>query len=336
MKIGIGLIVRNEAINIVSCLEQFTWADYICIVDTGSNDDTDVIAHLWYAKHRRNLVLSYHHAKEQVSELIDGQWLIRDFSKARNIYLDYLDDKVDYVYAASVGAILDQPEKMKEVVKSGHEVYTFNVKRGGATFIHHRLWKTKLGIRYKGAVHECANINGKTMAPSGITVTHESGNTSTQEPSNKRNLRILEGEYKKRPGTRTLFYYAMALKDSKDYKGAVKIYREYLAMGGNAYHDERMFAWIYLVRCLRKFDPQAALQAGYKALGEDQRFSEIPMEMSYIYCEQRQYKKALAMAILAHQPPPKSDLFVEPSRYKQEPIKMIDFVQNIKAVRSTP
>ena len=332
--IGLGLMIRNEAKNLVEFLNQcVSFADIFCIVDTGSSDNSKEIALSW-GKSSKDKKVIYIEAKKMVSEEINGEWLINDFALARNIYVETLDPLVDYVFTASVGNIIHAPHKIKEVIKSNNKVYGFKIKRGIGTFTHHRLFKTKLGIRYFGAVHEYPDIWRAKEDPvdTGLVITHECGNQSSQESSAKRNLRILEREYKKKPSSRTLFYYAMALRDCKLHKEAVKIYDEYLA-GPDLYHDERMFAHYYKMCCLSTYHPNDAIKAGYKALADDQRFSEIPMLMAYMYWNAKRYDKALAMCLLAQQQPPKSDMFLELCKYKQEPLDMINKIQNLKVAK---
>lgn len=43
-KLSVIIITKNEAANIQACLESVAWADEIIVVDSGSSDDTVVIA----------------------------------------------------------------------------------------------------------------------------------------------------------------------------------------------------------------------------------------------------------------------------------------------------
>ncbi len=331
--IGVGLMIKNEEKELESFLDQcIPFADCVCVVDTGSTDHSKEIALTWSKK--TGITLYYIEAKRMVSEEVNGDWLICDFALARNIYLEQLDSLVDYIFTASVGNIIHEPAKIRDLVKSNHKVYGFTVKRGIADFTHHRLFKTKLGIQYHGKVHEYPDVFkvGEAPCSSGLTITHEAGNKTSQESSTKRNLRILERVYKENPSPRTRFYYAMALRETGYISDAIRVYKEYLA-GPTPYHDERMFAYYYLLKCYMNTNPTEVIRIGFKALGEDQRFSEITMFMAYAFFNSKKYDKALAMCLLAIQSPPNSAMFIEACKYKEEPLKMINQIQDLKAAR---
>ena len=53
------------------------------------------------------------------------------------------------------------------------------------------------------------------------------------------------------------------------------------------------------------------------------------MHMAYLYFNDKNYTKALSMCLLAHQPPPKSDMFLEHDKYKDEPLLMIEKLKRL-------
>ena len=87
MKIGLNMIVKNEAHVIKRCLDSLrveNLIDYYHIIDTGSTDGT------------QEIIKEYFKEKN-----IDGQiekYLFTDFSDCRNRALNGIKDKVDYVF----------------------------------------------------------------------------------------------------------------------------------------------------------------------------------------------------------------------------------------------
>ncbi len=349
MKLGVGMIVKNEENDLPACLESVKWADVLCIVDTGSTDRTrEVIEHFCNDKgfafrdlktfrsaalfisvspptERTCIYITYTEASEQV----DGKWLLNDFSMARNAYVMLLDSIVDWVLWMDADDVLLDPAAVLPLLQEPYDVFSFPIvaKAGEKSFAHHRLWRTKQGTRYQGACHEYPKWPlGSRVKSTSIEILHRWGHHDSQEPSASRNLRILEREYAnpERRTPRMLFYLANSYRDAGKLREAVKVYREYLVKP--SFHEEEMFARLYLARCLRFLNEfGAAFTAGFEALARDQRFSEIWMELAYCFQACKQPTRALGFARSALQPIPASTLFPEPNKYTDQPHRIMSF-----------
>ena len=94
--IGVGMIVKNEEKDLPRCLESLLslTPDYLCVIDTGSTDRTEMVVRMWCDKH--GIPYTFRTYLE-ASEHVGGQWRLCDFGKARNEYVDHLDFKVDWL-----------------------------------------------------------------------------------------------------------------------------------------------------------------------------------------------------------------------------------------------
>jgi glycosyltransferase involved in cell wall biosynthesis len=328
-KVGVGMIVKNEERDLPKCLDSIkSVADLICIIDTGSTDKTEEVARMWG---RVNRTPVHYATYTGASHQENGQWLIDDFSKAKNKFVEYLDSRCDYLLWMDADDVLTNPgavNKFVSIPNERPEIFVFEIKSGNCEWFHHRMWRTKQNIWFEGACHEYPKW-GKEMLEitTNARIEHNWEPGQGQEPSVGRNLRILRRVYHEgtpeEKTSRIIFYYGSALREVGRYEEAAQVFREYLARPA-LFWEERMFAHLYLTRALRAHgDLGGAFTAGYVALSEDQRFSEIPMEMAYMFESIGEYDKAIAHCYLALQKPPKSVLFLELNKYELEPWRVI-------------
>ena len=116
---------------------------------------------------------------------------------------------------------------------------------------HHRAWKTKLGIKFDGKIHEYPILGNNSVFILEDTIIHHDAAPGIGETSNARNLRILEAELKENPADlRTLFYMANTHKYAGRFVEAIKYYDQRIKTGVG-YFDELLFAYLYKARCER-------------------------------------------------------------------------------------
>lgn len=326
MKIGVGIIAKNEQDSILALLESVSWADEICVVDTGSTDGTESVVMEFAKKHSPYLK----YIKTMKHSNSDGE--IMDFAGARNEYVLWLDNRVDFIFTLSCGNIIKDPHLVRGKICGEYNLYGCTVTRGGSSFIHHRIFRTGVGIRYFGRVHEIP------MAPSSVgsltkqidvVISHEAGTGQNQESYIKRNLRLTRAMFDDRQSPRNAFYLANALKDSGAFKEAIEAYTFYLGIAD--WLDERMFARLYLMRCMVKVgDVRGAIACGWKALSECDRYAEITYEMAKIYFNEGDYNMATGFCFLCLHEPPDSLLFIEKDKYTSAPLALIERIENEK------
>ena len=339
LNLGVGMIVKNEEKDLPECLDSIkNIADLIYIVDTGSTDNTFKVIQDWAIANgwqgffdgaepevlvsKTILIRSYTGASEKDEK---GNWTLWNFSKARNQYVKALDKLVNWLLWMDADDVLLEPEKIPNLLLQPFDIFGFGIvsRPVGYTsrFNHHRLWRTEKGIKYHGACHEYPSWPPTSREKlTELNIHHRWTHNPAQETGVSRNLRILERQYQNgHKDNRTLFYYANSLREAMQYATAITIYREYLKNPAS-YWDESVFARLFLIRSLRATAKMGeAYSEGFKALAEDQRFSEIQMELAYMYRDAGLWTKAIGMCYLAMQPVPKSQLFIEMDKYTDQP-----------------
>lgn len=349
--IGTGMIIKNEGKIIYRSLENVRpFSTVMCIVDTGSTDDTfaEIVRfatdHGWevqsYPTPRTitNGTIIYHQY-HGASELENGDWKLWNFGRARNEYIRILDPIVDYIWWSDADDQILQPDAISHLPPAdpttptvwGFKLITSLQPNNAVEWIHHRLFSTKNGACYNDTMwcHEYCSFPDFRHVSTDLKILHEHVDAPVKEDSTPRNLRILERQYKSGQFTpRTLFYYANTLKDASRWVEAIKIYDEYHAHPEALFHDERMYAHIYKARCYRHLGmtPQH-VAACFKGMAEDHAFSELWVELSYGFNQLGFKNKARACSIAALQPPPPTQLFLEPACYNSEPARILTYTQ---------
>lgn len=355
-RIGTGMIVKNERDVIFKCLSRIdVFSELICIIDTGSTDDTlseikrfaqeygwklletDYARALTLSKkHEKTIIyLQYLEASEQDE---NGNWALWDFGKARNAYVDILDRLVDWLFWVDADDEVLNPEKFltlddPNVGVWSAQIVTDKTDNPSHTWIHHRLWKTEKGVRHYGKCHEYPGFHNIAQKDSGVRIFHQHQNATGKEPGIPRNLRILQRCYDEGDRSpRTLFYLANTLRECLKFQEATDLYTAYLQTGGG-FHDEVVFAHIYRARCYRFWGMtdkensakyyQKALECAFQGLAYDERFSELWMELSYTYWLLKDMKKSNATSLAAIGYLPSTTLFPEKDKYNSEPIRML-------------
>jgi tetratricopeptide (TPR) repeat protein len=188
-----------------------------------------------------------------------GDWKLWNFSKARNRFVDLIEQKRKssenpngYEWLLWMDADDElRSKKLKTLCYyDQYQVHAVQMHSGDLRWPHHRMWKLGLGIKYSGACHEYPTYGGKTeFYHKDIEIYHDAA-SGVGETSNSRNLRILERELAENPTPRGAFYLGNTYKDAGRWLDAVEPYKKRLAFG-HGYADEYYFACLYLGRCLR-------------------------------------------------------------------------------------
>lgn len=235
MRVSACLIAKNEAENILRCLESLRGiTNEVIVVDTGSNDNTEELALNYGAK-------VYHF-----------QW-DNDFSNARNFALDKTkSDWIIFIDADEyfevntrkiLGKALKQVNKNKEfdaILCKMINTEGFNGKKISENPTL-RIFRGNCGIRYKGAVHEQPYKGNNPLRIISLTefplIIYHTGYSSTLLlEKTKRNLKILENEVENNNITNQTYYYISSMHSNlRNFDEAINYAR--LALSEKTFKD---------------------------------------------------------------------------------------------------
>jgi tetratricopeptide (TPR) repeat protein len=330
MKIGLGLIVKNEEKDLPACLESFIPAvDAIVIVDTGSSDGTINAA----MKALRHTGIDYQVVT--FLECNDDEGRMRDFSLARNQYIKLLEEMdVDFIMSADADDILITTDIKKVIEENEGDFFSINYRMdSGLTFNSYKIWRKSMRARYVGRVHECLAVNWeKRVHHIPITVQHHYVSHANQENGTQRNLRILKEEIY--PPLRSLFYYANENVDIKNYDEAIKWYCEYIRRvnaGETCWFAELAHCYFRAARWLQALGKtDEAIRLSKELLSKDPTWSESWCELAYIYTTQKRYDEAERCCLEAMKNKYVQRLFSEQDKYSVTPCNMLLHIRQIK------
>ena len=326
MKIGLGLIVKNEQIDIVTCLNSFApLVDYVYIVDTGSTDNTVEIAQgILDSFKKPNRIITFLDAN-------DSDGLLCDFSAARNVYIRELESlDMDYILSIDADDTFIGPADLRAYLSDHSDIDVHGLKyflNDEVSINTYRLWKTGFGIRYEGRVHECITIpwDRAKVSEGAITIKHNPTSHEGQEHSGKRNMRILRKEIY--PSFRAMFYWANENVDAGNYEEAVKWYLEYIRRakaGERPWPVELAHCYFRGARWLHHLKrTEEAERLCLELLSWDPSWSEAWCELAYINRLRGDFEKMKFFAKKALDNKYVPRLFSEPDKYTTTPANML-------------
>lgn len=322
--IGMGLIVRNEEIDIVACLNTFIPAvDYICVIDTGSTDDTFKVAHGILSASGKPFQLS------TFTEASDAEGRLCDFSRARNEYVKILESKqLDYLMSVDADDTLVTPY-FKDILRDNPADF-YGIKyrmNDNFWFNSYKIWRNGMGTRYQGRVHECLAVDWTKVVKEveSIEFLHRFTAHPNQECGTDRNMRILRSEIY--PPLRSLFYWANENVDAKNYHEAVKWYLEYIRrvkLGEHTWNIELAHCYFRAARWSAFLGfVDEAIRLSEELLNFDPTWSESWCELSHLSMCKGKYDEAINYALSALKNEFKPRLFSEPDKYSTTPAFLI-------------
>jgi glycosyltransferase involved in cell wall biosynthesis len=328
MKLGMGLITRNEEMDLPECLNTFLpVVDYVVIVDTGSTDNTVGVAkNILDASGKKYELFSY-------TDSSDSEGRLCNFSAARNQYIKRLEaTDCDYYMSVDADDTLTTPGIRGMIKKNPADFYAIKYRMNpGFFFQSYKIWRAGLGVRYVGRVHECLSIDwSKKIHNSDIEFLHRYTENPLQENGTQRNLRILKQEIY--PPLRTLFYYANENVDAKNYPEAIKWYLEYIRRskaGENCWNVELAHCYFRAARWLQALGhTEQAISLSKELLTIDPSWSESWCELAYIAKLQGDFKSMRTYCLKALENKYEPRLFSEADKYTTAPIGMMATVPN--------
>jgi len=269
MTISAVILARDDASTLRACLESVRpHVDELCILDTGSTDESERIAR------------EFADRWERWTGCNDSEGRIDDFAAARNHALSLASG--DYHFWCDADDILVGGENLRKLAaqrQADNQVwlipyeYQFDGK-GNCTCIH---WRENLVYplakqRWHSPVHEYmaneAPVGSVATVPTQLVRRIHRKAQSTRPPEPRRNLRILEKYYKRVGETdvRALYYYGVELSMAGEIGEALRILRRYTQLSN--WGDERCLAFLEIARIQQEAirDQESAVEWAQKAM----------------------------------------------------------------------
>jgi len=341
-EISVCLIVKNESRQIESCLKSIRpHVQEICVVDTGSDDETPEI------------VKKYADKFEVFTGCNDSEGRIESFSEARERSFDLATKP--WVMWIDGDDEVQGAERLPEIVIR-HEVerngspalimlpYEYSHDHlGNVTCLHYRerLATPRSAFKWRSPVHEVLNPeqSGTCMFQSDqvriVHRRHASGKPS--EPG--RNLRILKAHYSKvgESDIRLLYYLGLEYGNAGDLGNAFRFHKRYVELSG--WDDEKFLACLKIAehyQSLGQYDD--AVQWALKCIIVREGWAEayFSLAKSFYFMaqrggpdERRNWERSVHYARLGlSMPPTKTILFINPLERSYEIHKFLNLALN--------
>lgn len=334
MKIGLGMIVRNEEVDLPKCLETFLPnVDVACILDTGSTDKTMAVARTILKAWGKPFIL------EKYLDASDAEGRMCDFAKARNEYVRRLeefrfthdDSYVDYIVSADADDIYLSPFALKIYIdEHPADIYMYKYWIADTEFfLSYRMWKADKCLRYSGKVHEVLGVDWKlNILQSDIEIKHCVGHHEGQENGSDRNRRILRPEIY--PPLRSLFYWANENVDIGNHKEAIKWYIEYIRRckeGEHCWDVELANCYWRAARWLQYIgEIDASNLVAHELVNLDPSWSEAWCQLAYNASVKGDLELMKKYALKALENTFTPRLFSEPDKYTTTPAQLLAYV----------
>jgi tetratricopeptide (TPR) repeat protein len=221
-------MVKNEALNIRATLEAAKpIIDYWIICDTGSTDDTEIIA-------------------KEVLKGIPGEYVHRpwvNFGYNHSEVAVLTKDKANYSLMLDGDFLVELNNFNKEYLVA--DQYDLLIHWVGTGFYNPLLFSNRLSWKSVGVVHEywyAEGVKTREKLPS-LNINHDRHGPA--RPKGGNDLVLLEQGVKDEPNnSRYHFYLANTLRDIGRYQDAIDMFNKRVAMGGWA---EEVFYSLYQI-----------------------------------------------------------------------------------------
>jgi len=298
--ICLGMIVKNEALNIKATLESVkSIIDYWIICDTGSTDDTEIIA---------KEVL-----KNIPGEYVHRQWI--NFGYNRSEVAMLTKNKADYSIMLDADFLVRlNGFNKKDLIDDQYDII---IKWVGTSFYNPLLFSNRLAWKSVGCVHEYWYAEGVKTRSKLTTLYFDHERHGPARPKGLYDLTLLEQGIKDEPNNaRYHFYLANTLRDVGKYEEAIEMFNKRVEMKG---WDEEVFYSKYQIGlCFELLGEIEAAKVSYLSAWEYRPSRAEPLWRLAALCRKKgEYQQAYLFANKGMEIPyPNDIIFVDRPTYE--------------------
>ena len=260
--LSVCMMVRDEAAVLQRCLDSLAglW-DELCIVDTGSKDDTVAIA-------RKNgaIVAECHDCNDESGRIVD-------FSRPRNVAL-VMASRAWVLQIDADEVLREGRDALREHVERGvHDSVATRVRSDGAEWYSRRLFKRSAAGRYVSPIHEYVELAGSSVKEPAILI-ENLPDKAGKESSFDRNVRLALATLAEDPNQgRVHHYLGNEYRKAERYAEAIQSYEAALRAGD--FETGLFYSAYYLGAChMILGDMESAADAGRRATAIDSAYAE--------------------------------------------------------------
>ena len=294
------MIVKNEALNIKATLESVkSIIDYWIICDTGSTDDTEIIA---------KEVL-----KDIPGEYVHRQWI--NFGYNRSEVAILTKNKADYSIMLDADFLVRlNGFNKKDLIDDQYDII---IKWVGTSFYNPLLFSNRLAWKSVGCVHEYWYAEGVKTRSKLTTLYFDHERHGPARPKGLYDLTLLEQGIKDEPNNaRYHFYLANTLRDIGKYEEAIEMFNKRVEMKG---WDEEVFYSKYQIGlCFELLGEIEAAKVSYLSAWEYRPSRAEPLWRLAALCRKKgEYQQAYLFANKGMEIPyPNDIIFVDRPTYE--------------------
>ena len=287
-KICVYAICKNEEKFVERWVNSMSEADYICVLDTGSTDNT-----LKLLKKYKNVIV-----KQKKFDFFR-------FDVARNESMKLIPEDSDICICTDLDEVFEKgwrkilEENITEKTKQVRYRYTWNYNEDGSegyVFLAEKI-HTRKDFYWKNPVHEVLSYKGKDsyeiITLENLRLYHHADNLKArsqylpllelavkEDENNDRNMHYLGREY---------FFHGQ-------YENAIKTLKKHLSMPSSTWKDERSSSMRYIAKCYELLSDFEQAEYFYKlSIIETPNLRESYYELACFYFNQKNFLDCLVM-----------------------------------------
>jgi glycosyltransferase involved in cell wall biosynthesis len=311
-KIILLLMIKNESKIIERCIDRaLEHVDAICILDTGSTDNTVEVCEKYLSSCGKPYKISVEPFKNF------GYNRTVSFQKAQELCKE-LEWDADLTYAMAVDAdMIIKPSAEFKSFKLTVPGYTVIQQNSSLKYYNNRFMRCSFNWKCVGATHEYWSGDPTEKIPYEVFYIDDINDGGCKSDKFERDVRLLSEELKTDPNNgRTHFYLAQSLKDSGRFEEAIKHFKRRIEIGG--WYEEVWHAHYQIAKCFELLKDQEMMEAwAIKAFKFYPRRAEPIYYLTRYFRERSEHYKAYHYYLRGKDIPfPKDDvLFIEHEIY---------------------